>query len=169
MNCLKCGQYFPMTIRIDGKLHTLTSRRYCFDCSPWGKHNTRKIHKETPLSEKRTCKRCGKKFVSTRRWKCCSCSTTGRKEKLKQRSIDYKGGKCQSCGYNKCQRAMSFHHRDPESKDFNLSSKYCYSWKRIQPELDKCDLLCMNCHAEKHEEVDNDKRKEVWSNSVGPT
>jgi hypothetical protein len=67
---------------------------------------------------------------------------------LKERAIAYLGGKCQVCGYDKCAAAMDFHHRDPRQKDFHISSKQ--SWEAIQPELDKCCLLCANCHRETH-------------------
>lgn len=46
-----------------------------------------------------------------------------RRKEICQMFIDYKGGKCQICGYNKCIRALDFHHRDPEKKDFGLSAK----------------------------------------------
>jgi hypothetical protein len=47
-------------------------------------------------------------------------------------------------------RALTFHHRDPSEKDFAISGT-SWAWDRIKKELDKCDLLCMNCHAERHE------------------
>jgi hypothetical protein len=71
-----------------------------------------------------------------------------RRQALKQRAIDYKGGKCQICGYSKCSAAMVFHHPNPWEKDFSIATKA--SWDAIAEELDKCDLLCANCHAEVH-------------------
>jgi hypothetical protein len=68
----------------------------------------------------------------------------------KLRAIAYKGGSCQSCGYSKSVAAMVFHHRDPSQKDFQISGR-TISWQRMQTELDKCDLLCANCHFELHE------------------
>ena len=67
---------------------------------------------------------------------------------LKERSIAYLGGKCALCGYDKCPAALDFHHPDGREKDFSISSKT--SWKAIQTELSKCDLLCANCHREVH-------------------
>lgn len=77
-----------------------------------------------------------------------------RRKKLREMARDYKGGKCVICGYNKCQRALSFHHLNPKEKDFDLSSKgLTRSWERIKKEIDKCALLCANCHMEMHDGI----------------
>lgn len=55
------------------------------------------------------------------------------------------------CGYNKCEAALQFHHRNPEEKSFGIAAKgEARSWVKTVKELDKCDLLCANCHAELH-------------------
>lgn len=72
---------------------------------------------------------------------------------LKAKAVEYLGGKCLMCGYARCIDALEFHHRDPEAKDFAISSKGIYrSFDRVKVELDKCDLLCANCHREVHAE-----------------
>ena len=77
-----------------------------------------------------------------------------RRRKLKEMAIDYGGGKCQVCGYDKCKRALSFHHKDYKQKDFGLSARgLTRAWEKIQKELDKCVLVCANCHMEIHEGV----------------
>ena len=59
--------------------------------------------------------------------------------------------KCQTCGYSNCVAALQFHHRDPNEKDFGLSHKGMpHSWEKTKKELNKCDLLCANCHFELH-------------------
>ena len=69
-------------------------------------------------------------------------------------AVEYKGGKCQRCSYDRCMEALEFHHRDPSQKDFNMSSKgYTRSWKRVQVELEKCVMLCANCHREVHAQL----------------
>lgn len=74
-----------------------------------------------------------------------------RRKKLKELAISYKGGKCQICGYDKCVDALQFHHLDPSIKDFGISDKgLTRSWERTKIEVDKCVLLCGNCHAEIH-------------------
>ena len=63
--------------------------------------------------------------------------------------VTYKGGKCQICGYNKCIQALEFHHLDPSKKDFSISGK-SYSFQRLKSEIDKCIMVCSNCHKEIH-------------------
>lgn len=70
---------------------------------------------------------------------------------VKIKAVEYKGGKCNKCGYNKCLGAMEFHHLDPKEKDFSIGNKgYTRSWDKVKEELDKCVLLCANCHREEH-------------------
>lgn len=77
-----------------------------------------------------------------------------RRRKLREMAREYKGGKCMMCGYNKCQRALSFHHVNPKNKEFDLSSRgLTRSWERIKKEIDKCVLLCANCHMEIHDGI----------------
>jgi len=72
------------------------------------------------------------------------------KRKRKKKAIDYKGGKCSVCEYDKCDGALEFHHLDPTKKEFKISSSKKLGFKKIQKELDKCVLLCANCHRETH-------------------
>jgi len=84
---------------------------------------------------------------------CKSCiviSNKKRQKNTKQLAVDYKGGKCTSCGYNKCNAALEFHHINPNTKDkdyFNLRRGLTND---LKSELDKCVLLCANCHREHH-------------------
>ena len=65
------------------------------------------------------------------------------------------GGKCQICGYNKCLAALSFHHRDPTLKKFNISKMYHLSTVSydLAVELSNCILVCANCHFEIHQNM----------------
>lgn len=75
-----------------------------------------------------------------------------RRRKVKKLAIQYKGGKCERCGYDKCSRALEFHHLDPNEKDFGIGHKgYTRSWEKVKEELDKCIMVCANCHAEIHD------------------
>jgi len=77
-----------------------------------------------------------------------------RRARLRQMARAYKGDKCVICGYKKCPRALSFHHRDPNQKSFGISTRgLTRSWKKIQEEIDKCVLLCANCHMEVHDGI----------------
>ena len=74
-----------------------------------------------------------------------------RRKKIREMAIKYKGEKCIFCGYNKCIRALEFHHIENNGKDFGISEKgYTRSWDRVKEELDKCVLVCANCHRELH-------------------
>lgn len=91
------------------------------------------------------------------KWLCKKCNVErvqNRRDKTKLMAIAYKGGKCQCCGYNKCNSALEFHHINSEEKDFGISAKgYTRSWESIKKELNKCVLVCANCHREIHEEL----------------
>lgn len=77
---------------------------------------------------------------------------TKRRKDLKKALVEYKGGKCEKCGYDKCIAAMDFHHKDPKEKEFGLSQKgLTKSLKVLKKEADKCLLLCANCHRETHD------------------
>ena len=73
--------------------------------------------------------------------------SSSRKVERKLRAVEYKGGKCQRCGYSAYYGALEFHHRDPSQKDFTIGHVN-RKWDNIVAELDKCDLLCANCHRE---------------------
>jgi len=74
-----------------------------------------------------------------------------RRKKLKALAIEYKGGKCLFCGYNKCNDVLDFHHIISKEKEFGLSVRgLTRSWNKIKKELDKCVLVCANCHRELH-------------------
>ena len=88
---------------------------------------------------------------------------TKKRNEFKQKCVEYKGGSCK-CGYNKCLAALEFHHRDPNEKDFSISSMMLTSvtpmpWELVSKELDKCDLLCTNCHREEHYKIIQEKYK----------
>lgn len=72
-----------------------------------------------------------------------------RRKSTMDKALEYKGGKCQICNYNRCARALEFHHNDPSTKKFGISYDGTYrTWEEVQQELDKCTLLCANCHRE---------------------
>ena len=74
-----------------------------------------------------------------------------RRKKLREMAVQYKGGKCQLCGYDKCVQAFDFHHLNPKKKDFGISQDgMTRAWTKTIKELDKCILLCANCHREVH-------------------
>jgi len=97
---------------------------------------------------------------ATGRSKYCSknCKMTAivsiRRKELKMLAIEHLGGKCVRCGYDKCIDAFEFHHRDPSQKDFSISKYgHTFALSRVKSEIDKCDLLCANCHREVHFQI----------------
>jgi len=83
--------------------------------------------------------------------RCLIDATLERQRALKRTAVEYKGGECQCCGFNTYVGALEFHHLNPAEKDFEVSK-----WPRktmcdvIKAELDKCVLLCSNCHRMVH-------------------
>jgi hypothetical protein len=62
------------------------------------------------------------------------------------------GGSCVLCGYNKNLAALTFHHVDSDEKSFKLDMRSLSNRKMeaIRVELEKCIVVCQNCHAELH-------------------
>ena len=72
------------------------------------------------------------------------------RQAMKARAVEYKGDKCEDCGRSYPARVYDFHHRVPDEKAFTVALKYNNSWAKIKVELDKCALLCSNCHRIHH-------------------
>lgn len=116
------------------------------------------VSKGLRLQEIRLCEKCGKKLNRTNtkgscrfclaKYKTNTQTTYEYRKRRKRRFIEYKGGKCQICGYNRCDRAMDFHHLDPSKKSFEISITHNYGIKKIFAELEKCILVCCRCHRE---------------------
>ena len=69
----------------------------------------------------------------------------------KQKCVDYKGGRCAICGYNKCLAALDFHHINPNEKETAIAGIFSLKqWEYVKQELDKCICVCSNCHRELH-------------------
>ena len=103
-----------------------------------------------------TCSDCGKEYTYSRsdrkgatRLTCNSCTVKRKRKQLKQMAVEYKGGKCSICGYDRSVEALEFHHIDPSQKTFGIAAKgYTNGWDKMKAELDKCVPLCSNCHKE---------------------
>lgn len=98
---------------------------------------------------------------------CLACKNKGGvnefRRKIKQMAIEYKGNKCLRCGYDTCSYGLVFHHLDPSKKSFGIAKNgHIRSWDETKKELDKCILVCQNCHAEIHSGLHTD-----WIGSLG--
>jgi hypothetical protein len=103
--------------------------------------------KSSAKSSYTNCILCNKDTKRGRRW-CTGCCTKIRRVRQKQAAVTYKGGKCNRCGFNKHISALEFHHH--KDKLFNIGMVANKSWDIIKKELDKCELLCSNCHKAEH-------------------
>ena len=82
----------------------------------------------------------------------------------KQRIVYVMGGQCALCGYNKNIQALEMHHIDPQEKDFTFSdTKKYHTWEELSIEMQKCVLLCANCHREIHYPLDEENPIELKS------
>lgn len=151
--CRTCNE--PINVR----------RSYCPTCHQAFLDKSRKRYKMTTNTK---CSHCGiektkentfspEEGIWSTKCRAC-CRKVGKKSEhdIKQRCVDYKGGRCFVCGYKKCLRALEFHHLDPSKKDFSISKKMAKELTvEVCEELDKCVLLCSNCHREEHYRLDN--------------
>jgi transcription elongation factor Elf1 len=72
-----------------------------------------------------------------------------RRRTLKAILVQDAGSACRLCGYDRCLRALEFHHRDRDLKDFSIGRQgHTRSLARARAEVAKCVLLCSNCHME---------------------
>lgn len=165
--CEKCFKEFSSILLLDGKNRNLQNRKYCLECSPYGSHNTLNFNKNKPdsIEKGKICPSC-KEFINPEQYYrrrdnknlsvyckfCTNKQSISRFRETKKQAVEYKGGKCERCGYNKCIAAMDFHHLDPSQKDFSISNAKNKSFDKIKNELDKCILVCSNCHREIHSE-----------------
>lgn len=152
--CKKCNNQIPARVWVEGKQRNICKRSYCLECSPFGTHNTKQIHLEVGVSGDRecVCTVCKKPYIYSRRKsnstvRCNSCYVKSRRKNMKEASIRKKGGKCVCCGYNRCHASLDFHHIDPTTKEFGIAGNN-FSKKRIEVEIEKCVLVCRNCHGE---------------------
>jgi hypothetical protein len=132
--CKQCGDRFSTRIKIDDKSIPLSNRWKCYSCKPY--------------KPRQICEKCGNRHMTSR----CGVKKYNKIDRKlwKSKLVEYKGGQCCKCGYNKCLRALCFHHIDETTKSFGISQMYI-KMEKIKLEADKCLLLCHNCHMELHD------------------
>lgn len=153
-------RHWRETIDPDSFPHQI--ERICRDCKQRRMCAWTSSFTQTGKPEYRTrCNDCHNEYLSRLRKNKRARTTSqalDRKYLAKKRCVDYLGGACMRCGYDRCVKAMTFHHRDPEAKKFTVSQMLDRAWAVLVAELDKCDLLCFNCHMEKHCGLDRETR-----------
>lgn len=116
-----------------------------------------------PAHRLRTCRCVECKCVDPARFKvhanrslCKRCLNRRKRKWKKEHSrkpliLAYLGGKCVSCGWRRWPRSLQVHHLDPKTKDKQLCAKLRFApLKQLYKELEKCVLLCANCHGGLH-------------------
>lgn len=125
--------YSPTTVWYWLKKHELCTRKH-YSCTICGDIDTAHFF----IGRFTQCKKCRRREQNN----------TTRKYKLTL--VGYKGGKCELCGYNKCIASLDFHHKDPSQKDPKWTNMRRWNPERVKKEVDKCQLVCRNCHGEIH-------------------
>jgi hypothetical protein len=158
--CALCSRPFPAKIKVGGRWRSLQNRHYCLTCSPYKAHNTRL------LTEPLTAETRQQRTTEVRRAKFRTYQRKTRRYR-KRLLVRLLGGCCQICGYDRdCPAAYAFHHRDPASKVFDVSTRgLLRRWDELIVEVDKCVLLCCRCHAEVHAGLYPD-RVALWNGQV---
>lgn len=113
------------------------------------------------------CKQCIKKVSHDsyfKHWTERNQELAQRRKDLSKRFKDYKRTlRCQSCG--KTGLCLSFHHKNPKEKSHTVTYMvtHIFSWQHILDEINKCDVLCTNCHRKLHK--NDDKGAKYWEDS----
>ena len=175
VTCVVCGKEFEAQ---------KTTKKYCSkDCenamrrARWAARP--KEEKEQKLMPEKICPICNKAFrpktsAANQRICCYECMPEGVQltrggflAKLKES----RGGKCIKCGYDRCIKALEFHHLDPSQKDFTISNDHFKLIEAVE-ESKKCILICSNCHKELHDnmwdisELNIEREEEVEPNGT---
>jgi hypothetical protein len=121
----------------------------------------KELQRNSRMRKRKGCRVCGKQlpFPSMGTMYCVDCFGDHRKgQDKKYRTITQQefeqfklGQGCSVCGYAKCAAALDFHHLDPSFKERRVTARM---WKNNlgKEELEKCILVCKNCHMEIHHE-----------------
>jgi hypothetical protein len=159
--CRKCKKEFKSYMKIDGKYRRLHKRKFCIECSPFGSRNT----KPDDPSRKSVFGQVNYKKKPYSQW-----SEKGKEirkkhtynyiHKKRLKALEMKNNKCSICSNNDID-CLTFHHKNREEKLFNLSILEFrkYSWPKIEKEVEKCILVCFNCHMKIESDIENLKEK----------
>ncbi len=158
--CKKCDKKFPNWVTIDGRKKNLCSRKFCLECSPWGKHNTKDITKKEGEYKRKedqykgnNCRYCGeiiykrenvfcnrvclKKHTTIKRIAKLEAGLLKMSSTIKKALIDKHGENCFICGQN----------NDWNGKPLTLQADHIdgNSDNNVEKNL---RLLCPNCHTQ---------------------
>ncbi len=91
--------------------------------------------------------------------------TSTRDRAMKLKINEHGGGQCLRCGYNECPSSLEFHHINPLLKSFEVKPSEIRgkTWDEITDEMEKCILLCANCHRYEHYLINNGNITQEYS------
>lgn len=145
--CKQCTHKFPIATIIDGKKKILKSRSYCLNCSPFKSKFGQTIKSKNNI---KVCLECGKESPWNKNNVCSTCRKIKLRHKHKLKGIKILGGHCKKCNESN-PLCLTFHHLDPNEKDFDLCQSWgTKKWDVLEKEIKKCCLLCANCHMIEH-------------------
>jgi len=126
----------------------------CFTCKEYKAFELFSKCKRNPDGYQRECKAC-KKIRDADYYKrnpeVYLKHNKQHRETLRQNLIEYKTGlKCEICNESR-PWCLAFHHHNNDKDDAisQLVSRMC-SWDRVLKEIEKCTVVCHNCHADIH-------------------
>ena len=140
--CRKCGEWKPLTEFTKHKKMKYGIDTICLKC------NCKSVKKHYDENAEQVLEYQRKYYIENRE-KCIE-RTANTRNKIVDIVGSFKDGKkCIICGLDDI-NLLSFHHRNPKEKEFKVSGRNSISKERLIKEMNKCDLLCPNCHRDLH-------------------
>lgn len=103
------------------------------------------------------CNRCGRAVAQSGKKLCGDCADRSRRQHKESYDvklatiISYLGGRCSDCKQTFPACVYDVHHSNPKDKKWHMAGNNVFlPWEKLKPELDKCILLCANCHRIRH-------------------
>lgn len=106
-----------------------------------------------------TCKLCSK--IRVRKWYSDNRDrrqsyANSRNQSRKREVVEHFGNKCHDCEFSYPQYVYQFHHLDPSQKGINPSYAMSSRPGEMWEELNKCIMLCANCHMIRHHGLESE-------------
>jgi hypothetical protein len=152
--CSRCQEYIPVANFNKAKDKRFGLHSECKDC----RKILRERDREKSLEKKKRYYLENKEYFLEKnaKWReenyeSYRAMGKNRVRRLKEKYIALTGGCCQRCGYNEFYNSLCFHHVDPQEKEATPSKEInSGDEQKALIEIDKCCLLCFNCHQSFH-------------------
>ena len=144
-------------------LNLFNIMKTCTNCGKVNKQKTllcRSCYRKQMKPIEKVCIKCKKQFFykfgrNSKIDICTNCIARERGILRKQALLEIAGTKCYICGYNRCIKALHFHHLDPKQKEVDIGRSLQGNFNKLVKEIEKTIVLCANCHAELHDGLIN--------------